>query len=178
MSQLIKPEQEIWLDIKMFNNEYQISNLGRVKSNDRKYLMKGKYPSIKKGKLLTIDKSTNYDRVQIIFDGQRNKYLVHRLVAIAFIPNDDKTKTQVNHLDGNKRNNNLDNLEWVTHGENMKHSYKELNRTLPNRKLTTEQIKEIRQIVGKTNTQIGLDYNVSNSTISEIKNNKRYRYEY
>ncbi len=95
---------EKWKQIKEFTN-YEISSYGRVRTGDR--ILKAKpfrYISI----LLTKDKK-----------GYR-RYL-HRLVAKAFIPNE---KEQVNHKDGNKLNNHVDNLEWVTRSENALHAYK------------------------------------------------------
>lgn len=55
-------------------------------------------------------------------DGSKKRCYAHRLVAIAYIPNSDINKTQINHIDGNKKNNNVDNLEWVTPQENSQHS--------------------------------------------------------
>lgn len=57
-------------------------------------------------------------------DGSKKRCFAHRLVALAFIPNDDKNKNQVNHIDGNKLNNCVDNLEWVTQSENQQHALK------------------------------------------------------
>lgn len=62
-----------------------------------------------------------YEYVLISANGKRKKYLVHRLVATAFIPNEEMLP-QVNHKDGNKRNNNIGNLEWVSNSENQLHS--------------------------------------------------------
>lgn len=61
-----------------------------------------------------------YKRVQFTVDGKRHTTGVHRLVAIAFIPNPEN-KSDVNHIDGNKSNNHVSNLEWCTHKENMAH---------------------------------------------------------
>lgn len=77
----------------------------------------------KKGKPLKY--SVNYRGYQIInfyINHQRKGFGVHTLVAKQFIPNDDPNKTQVNHKDGNKQNNSIDNLEWITPLENVRHS--------------------------------------------------------
>lgn len=100
---------EVWKDIPGTNGEYKISNYGKVKTS-------------KTGRILSpaID-MCGYERVCLFKMDRRRRYKVHRLVAITFIPNPDN-KEQVNHKDGNKRNNNIDNLEWVTNEENMHHS--------------------------------------------------------
>ncbi len=76
----------------------------------------------RKGKILKpgIDKY-GYLRIIITNKGKRKEYLVHRLVAMAFIPNPDNKPT-VNHKDGNKQNNNVENLEWATHKEQKQHA--------------------------------------------------------
>lgn len=66
--------------------------------------------------------NSGYVRVELWSDGSGKKYLLHRLLATAFIPN-PKDKPQVNHIDGEKTNNALANLEWVTQSENQKHAY-------------------------------------------------------
>lgn len=67
--------------------------------------------------------SNGYVRVELSQSGNGKKYLLHRLLAQAFIPNPNG-KPQVNHIDGNPRNNRLDNLEWVTRSENQLHAYR------------------------------------------------------
>lgn len=111
---------EIWKDVKDYEGKYQVSNLGRVKSliyknnaNNRIY---------KREKILKLFHDRNgYLRVDLKM-GKRKNAQVHRLVAIAFIDN-TYNKPQVNHKDKNKENNKVENLEWVTNGENQLHRY-------------------------------------------------------
>ena len=79
-----------------------------------------------------------------LYDGKKyTKHRLHRMMAESFLINDNHIeKIQVNHLDGNKMNYNISNLEWCTPSENMQHSFDILNRTSP-RKLTYEQVTEI-----------------------------------
>lgn len=100
--------EEIWKDIKGYEGLYEISNLGNVKSS----------------KILKKELCKNgYFRIKLFKNGKGKRFLIHRLVAIAFIPNQDD-KPQVNHRDGNKQNNNVNNLEWVTSKENNIHAHR------------------------------------------------------
>lgn len=100
--------KEIWKDIKGYEGIYKISNLGNVKSN----------------KLLKKELCTNgYFRVTLYNEKSPKRFLVHRLVAETFIPNPEN-KPQVNHIDGNKLNNCVCNLEWATSKENNVHAFK------------------------------------------------------
>ena len=100
---------EEWRAIVGTNGEYKVSNTGKVMTT-------------KTGRILKpcIDQR-GYERVCLFKADRTRRYKVHRLVAMAFIPNPN-SKPQVNHIDGNKRNNNIDNLEWVTNDENFRHS--------------------------------------------------------
>ena len=102
--------EEIW---KVIDGapQYLISSFGRVKSLKRK-----------EEKILSERKVNGYKVVGINFGKKRKQVKVHRLVAIAFIPNPEQ-KDQINHIDGNKQNNNVTNLEWCTRQENMKHAF-------------------------------------------------------
>lgn len=120
---------EIWANVIGYEGSYKVSNKGVVKSLGRVVLDKnGKSKNIKE-KLLGQSKSIRgYYSVNLTIKGERRAYTVHRLMAKAFIPNPEN-KPQVNHKDGNKFNNNIQNLEWVTGRENIEHYYKTAKKT-------------------------------------------------
>lgn len=115
-----------WKDITDYEGVYQISTDGQVKSLARITISqsnKGKYT--KKDRILIPEitsKGLGYYRVLLCKNSIITKFLIHRLVAKAFIPNPEN-KPQVNHRDGNKLNNNVENLEWVTASENVQHAF-------------------------------------------------------
>ena len=102
---------EIWKDIKGFENLYQVSNFGRVKSLPRK----GQRRELV---LKPTPDTKGYERVKLTKDSKGYTKKVHRLVAETFIPN-PKNKPTVDHIDGNKRNNNVSNLRWFTYKEQV-----------------------------------------------------------
>lgn len=113
---------EQWKDILGYEEYYEVSNLGRVRSKERilpHNINDGNY--VKKPKILKTQEKKGYEFVAICIDGVRKALPVHRLVAKAFLPNPEN-KPQVNHIDGNKLNNRLDNLEWATAKENVDHA--------------------------------------------------------
>lgn len=107
--------QEIWKDILNYEGHYQISNLGRIKSLNRK--VKYNHPKFSKRsmkeKILSPKITNGYLGINLYKNKKRKSFLVHRLVAEAFIPN-PLNLPQVNHKDENKFNNYTDNLEWCT----------------------------------------------------------------
>ena len=114
--------EEIWKDIKDFEGRYQISNEGRVKSLARKFIDRsGREQNIKE-RILKLRNDKDGYKVISIRDGsgKRKSFRVHRLVCEAFIPNPDN-KPQVNHIDEDKSNNRICNLEWCTCTENNNH---------------------------------------------------------
>lgn len=108
--------EEIWKDIKGYEGLYQVSNLGNVKSlnYNHKNIVKNLKPTLY---------FKRYKAVSLFNNKKKKVFLVHRLVALTFIPNYEN-KPFVNHIDGNKFNNKLENLEWVTNSENQKHAHK------------------------------------------------------
>ena len=107
-------EQEQWKPIQEFNGEYEVSNLGRVRSMKR-------YKGVV-GRIMpqTIQR-TGYYAVTFHMNNKAYCRKVHRLVIEAFTPNPDNLPT-INHIDGNKLNNHVSNLEWCTYQENMQHA--------------------------------------------------------
>jgi len=109
--------EEIWKDIEGYEGLYQVSNLGRVRSLDRIDAL-GNH---RKEKILSTKNNTKtrYPRVCLCKNGKHKLIVVHRLVALTFIPNSEPLiKTQVGHKDETRTNNRVDNLEWVTPKEN------------------------------------------------------------
>lgn len=101
--------EEVWKDIKGYEGLYQVSNMGRVKSLGR---VDGSNHRLYE-KILKLKKRNNYLGIDLHKNGELRTYSVHRLVAQAFIPNPNNLP-QVNHIDENKINNQIDNLEWCT----------------------------------------------------------------
>lgn len=164
-------QQEIHIQtLKHFplSNKYLVSTLGEV-------------ISVKSGRHI---KSTNhkggYLRLGLVTDEGRKKFLLHRVVAITFIPNPEN-KPEVNHIDGNKHNNSVDNLEWVTREENQHHAFSNNlnhNRGTNNGRciLTEKDVINIYNLllIGDRQVDISRLYDVDVSTIANIKRKKNW----
>lgn len=120
-------KENLWGDLPDYEDYYQVSTSGGIRSKDRKVLSKnqfGAYEMLRKGKVLKVTKTKQgYGEVKLTnSEGSCSTYKIHRIIASAFIPN-PLEKSQVNHIDGNKLNNRVDNLEWATPSENTQHAY-------------------------------------------------------
>ena len=161
--------KEEWKDIKGFEGAYMISNTGKVLSIPRKGT-KHREPKLR-SLSLTHD---GYVKVRLLYNGKDQTRRVHRLVAEAFIPN-PLNKETVNHIDGNKENNCVENLEWADRNEQMVHAYNNgLKKPVhTNRKFTDEQAEEIRKEYVRRSKEHGTvalakKYGVNNTTIGMI----------
>lgn len=160
---------EIFKDIIKFEDKYQISNLGNVRSKKTGLFLKPKYN--KKG----------YQYVHLSYSHTGfTKWYIHRLVAFHFIPNPEN-KPQVNHIDGIVDNNSVDNLEWCTNDENQKHAVLHnlhyQGEASKSHKFTEKTIKILPDLflVGLTIKQIAEITGVANSTIADILYGRKWR---
>lgn len=170
---------EEWKDV-AGSDFYQVSDYGRVKVKGGIYMRKdGKPYTVKPHVVAPFKTKSGYYIVNLHFDIPGKK-LVHRLVLETFCPNTDKERGLVNHIDGNKENNYLSNLEWCSRIENAQHAMRigtfrpqdRCGEKHPKCKLTQAQVQEIKsRLTGKRGEQrkLATEYHVSEATISEIK---------
>lgn len=115
--------QEEWRDIPKYEGLYEVSNTGKVRSvthYSRNNINGGE--RLVRGRILSAFKMpSGYMQVKLSRNDKREKHYIHRLVACAFLSNDNNL-LEVNHIDGNKGNNNVNNLEWVSHKDNLIHA--------------------------------------------------------
>lgn len=164
--------QEIWKDIEGYEGYYQVSNMGKVKSLPRFKNFRNLKVRVEGKVLNPAPRTKNYLWVSFRKDHTLKQFSIHRLVAKAFIPNLEN-KAEVNHIDGNKLNNRMDNLEWMTRVENAKHAAPVYLRgeKNPKSKFTPDQIEDIRRnYTGKwgEKTRLSEKYNVTLASILNI----------
>lgn len=169
---------ESWLPIRGYVGFYEVSSLGRVRSLDRMVRSRnGK--ALRKGKILKSYSPLGYNMVRLSKNNKQKNFAVHRLVAFAFL-NKCRKRNFVNHIDGNKLNNNADNLEWVTTKENFEHAVaKNLTASCESHglaKLNVCQVIEIykRSKKGENHRLIASDFSISPSNVSLISLGKTW----
>lgn len=114
--------EEIWKDVPSYEGYYQVSNLGNFRSLPRIIKYKNNGTRLYPGKRLKTETTKdNYQRIILTKNGISHRYMCHRLVASTFIPN-VYYKPFINHIDGNKSNNIVTNLEWCNESENIQHA--------------------------------------------------------
>lgn len=125
---------EIWKDVPGYEEIYEVSNLGRVRTKEGKVTYTERHGKRRWKQRVIKDKTPNGRdvRVSLWKDGKCKDWLVHRLVAFAFIPKENG-RDSINHKDGNPKNNKVENLEWCNHKENNNHAFD--NRLIPARNL-------------------------------------------
>ena len=167
-------ESEIWKDITGYMGKYQISNTGKIKSTVR-------FRNNKEKLLKQNIGSHGYYSLSLCIYGVLKKYLVHRLVAMEFVPNSEG-KLEVNHIDGNKLNNNDYNLEWVSDSENKLHAFRtglmsHVGELQNNSILTEYQVIKIRKEYSLGNisqTDLAKKYKMSSSAIFGVVHRRNW----
>lgn len=169
--------EEVWVQSRAF---YEISSLGRVRTLARSVVYSnGKIYSYASKTLVTSLHKLGYRYVTIKTEVGWKKIFVHRLVAEGFLP-PQEDKPFVNHIDGDKQNNKLLNLEWVSKSENQLHSTKVLKKNMrakhSHAKLTEDNVVEIRRLLDKKSSlkNIAALYTVSISCVSSIKTGRTW----
>ena len=174
--------KEEFRDIKDYEGLYQVSNFGRVKSLAR-YRQIGNRACYYKEKILTAYISNGYYRLELYKNNVGINYSIHCLVAEAFIPN-PQNKLTVNHEDGNKLNNFIWNLKWMTSKEQTNHSINSLENYVHGENCGTHiliepQVIEILEKYATGNykqTELAKEYNVNKSTIWNIIHNISWKH--
>lgn len=166
---------ENWASIDGYEGLYEVSDTGMVRSLKR---------TTTSGKVLSQRSGTGgYLSVCLCKDNHKKSFVVHRLVARAFVTNPEN-KPEVNHKNGVRTDNRAENLEWVTRSENERHAYEVLGKSpqaywkgRPRkfaRRFTDEQVFAIRSDE-RSYSQIAAEYGVSKTAIRDIKRKKNYR---
>lgn len=172
--------EEVWMDLAC-NNNYECSNTGKIRSKTRVMFRKNGRKHSVKGKLLSPNTNqghSGYQRTMIKVNGKSKTISFHREILKSFKPHPLQDKLECNHIDGNKLNNNIDNLEWVTKRQNIKHSFelglqenfikKSRLQNIKKRKLTKDQITWARiekQITGCSYLELSKKLKVAKKTL-------------
>lgn len=176
--------QETWKQIPGLEGLYEASSFGRIRSLDRLSISKTGTVRYFSGKIIS-EQWTNrrYADLSIANNGSVKIMKVHRLVAMAFIPNENGF-SEVNHIDGNRRNNSPDNLEWVTRKQNNDHAISSgLKPPVKgshhgNSKLNESQVAEIKQLLssGSSGREIARAFHISPTTVCRINRSNSWRH--
>ena len=156
---------EIWKDVLGYEGLYKVSSCGRLMS------LRGHH------KILKLMDKKGYSVVNMTKNCKQKHFKIHRLVLMAFSPVKDMHKLQVNHIDGNKKNNHLSNLEWVNGRENVLHAmtlglrinFSEINEK--NNKLSESDIPKIRRLMmyDLNDSEIAHVFNIEQSQVNKIR---------
>lgn len=177
---------ETWKDVVGYEGIYEVSNLGKVRTHKDKTTYTKRH-GVRRWKQRFLKNRTPNGRdvrVTLWKNGKLKDFLVHRLVGFAFIPT-IKGKECINHIDGNPKNNCVENLEWCNHSENNNHAFETgLMSTNMNVKLINEigieyefiSMNRASEFLGRSNGYISRNLKNNNTKLTDIHGNK-YRVE-
>lgn len=177
---MCKLDNEVWRDIKGYEGLYQVSTYGRIKKLAGVNILDR---TTKERIMSPLTQRLGYIQIGLTKDRKRSFPLVHRVVAETFIPNPNGYP-EVNHLDGDKKNNSVDNLAWCSKSQNMRHAVdtglKPSSKGENNgqSKLTEEEVKEIKRLLKDgviSQRKIAERYKVTPALISLIKKLKAWK---
>lgn len=118
-------------DVKGFENDYEVSNYGHVRSKERILICKNGSKKFIPSKILSqADNGKGYKFINLWKNNKQHRYYIHRLVAETFIPNNDNL-LEINHIDRNTSNNKVSNLEWCSRLTNERHKLKHISGYAP-----------------------------------------------
>lgn len=159
---------EEWKDAPGIESKYEISNQGRLRNKSTGVIRKN------------VDNGRGYFKFPVMVNRKNTSYYIHRLVAMAFVPNPQSLDT-VNHIDGNKQNNNADNLEWCSQKENVHHVIKTgIFDPVTNYIFDAEAVRFIRNNYKPRCKEFGMKalaakFNCNPKTIRFVVDNKTYK---
>lgn len=172
--------EEIWKDIENFEGLYRISSFGKVESLSRSIKSPNGFRTMK-GRILAPRYTHGYIHVQLCKHGNNYNFYVHSLVANTFLSKEN-CNLVVNHKDGNKQNNNVSNLEWITQKQNIHHAIetgltKISGENSHFHKLNKEEVLNIRKLFSEGNSllELATKFNVTKATTCRIVNNKIWK---
>lgn len=178
---------EIWKDMVEFDNKYQISNKGNVRRKGRKVnsaIQPKGYRYIKPKMVYLQNNGNGYLQIYVSINKKRVMKYVHRMVATYFLKN-PLNYNEVNHLDFNRSNNDVSNLEWCSKKQNIRHSFAHNKTRRTNGKTPVKiiQICESGNIVWKSAKEIGEKLNVDPSGVykcckNKLKSVKGHKFKY
>jgi hypothetical protein len=169
--------EEQWKDIPGYEGFYQASTSGRIRSIDRCVVQRNDSTQLKKGKILSPSiNRTGYSFCALSKNNILKGFPLHKLISITFLGDTPFNYREINHIDGVKTNNHIDNLEWTTRSKNINHAiklgllkYKKGEDHFSSKFSNTEMFEIMAErLSGKTLVELGKKYHVFPSTISRI----------